>query len=47
MILYYEAALRLEMRARADRIEDVGFGNADSKEGLREVRGIVKKMRDA
>jgi hypothetical protein len=46
-MLFYEAALRRELNARADRIEDVGMGNADNEKGAREVRGIVKKMRDA
>jgi hypothetical protein len=45
-MLYFHAALRLENRRRADRIEDVGLGNADTEKGAREVRGIVKRLRD-
>lgn len=46
-MLHYEMALRREMHARADRIEDVGFGNADSEKSAAWVREIVKKMRDS
>lgn len=45
-MLYFRAAQRLENKRRADRIEDVGLGNADSDKGVREVRGIVKRLRD-
>lgn len=45
-MLYFHAAERLENQRRADRIEDFGLGHADTDRGVREVRGIVKKLRD-
>lgn len=45
-MLYWTAIVRLENWRRADRIEDVGLGGADTEKGQRAVRDIVKKLRD-